>query len=184
MTDLPVTPCRSWWSRAYGRWRSFNRVLWWLSAMALTRAVLYTRNMSHASGITTPRGLDLLPAGVLLGFGLLWLAAALVGFLGAVMRDGAEMWGRRFLAGMFMSWAFVYYALAFFYVDDVTFQITALFYGFLALLTFASKPEVRYVNLVVATDAVKGGSRRGRRLLIVDRRRRDVPVPVERRHVG
>lgn len=164
--------------RGYQRWKMFNRVLWWMSAAAATRAILYTRSMPTT---VTPRGLDLLPAGILLGFGLLWLAAAILGFTGAVMRDGAETWGRRFLAAMYMMWAFIYLALGLYYVDDA-FKISALFYAILCLVTFASKPEVRYVNLVVATDAVGRTARKGRRFLIVDRRRRNIPVDVERRH--
>lgn len=165
--------------RGYQRWKMFNRVLWWMSAAALSRAILYTRNTSDSP---TPRGLDLLPSGVLLGFGALWLIAGLLGLAGAVARDGAEMWGRRVLAGMFMAWAFIYLALGSYYSDGGTFKIAALFYGILALVTFASKPEVRYVNLIVATDAAdKPAGRKGRRFLIVDRRRTNVPVPVERR---
>jgi hypothetical protein len=165
--------------RCYTKWKTFNRVLWWVSAMALTRAILYTRNTSNQP---TPRGLDLLPAGILLTFGLLWLVAALLGFAGAVVRDGLEAWGRRALAGMFLAWSFIYYALSFYYPDEGSFNITALFYGFMALVAYASKPEIRYVNLVVATT--NGTTPRGARrwLVVPERRKRNVPVAVERRH--
>lgn len=169
--------------RGYERWRSFNRVLWWMSAVALTRALLYTRS---SPSTTAPQGLDLLPNGVLLGFGMLWLAAAILGFVGAVIRDGVEVWARRALAGMYMGWAVIYFALSLLYPSsNGTFLLGAWVWAILCFTTFGSNPEVRYVNLVVATEAMVGRPKGGRRFLVFyrpDRRRVNLPVEVDRRH--
>lgn len=127
--------------RAWDRWEawrdSHNRVLMFASILAISRGVLYTiPTPEHL-----PAGLDLLPSGVLSLFGVLWLGAGMYGLL--KLADVYEQkYARRFLAGMSLTWATIYFTSTFFTVDN-TFPLigNAIVYVMIAGFAWASRPR-------------------------------------------
>lgn len=128
---------------AWYRWKQIrDRINWVLvlvSVWAATRGVLYT----IPSDERIPRGLDLVPRGALTLFGLLWLAAAFCAFAVAARPITDQKWARRFLAGMFISWASIYSFATILPSDNrLGFAINTIAYIVLAGLAWASKLTV------------------------------------------
>lgn len=137
--------------RAWFRWEKWrdthNRVLMFVSILAISRGVLYTIPTPEI----LPRGLDLLPKGALSVFGVLWLATGIYGLL-RLADHWEQKYARRYLAGMALAWASIYGGAIGFTADN-TFPLigNAVVYATIAGLAWASRPRtvIRYKTIFI-----------------------------------
>jgi hypothetical protein len=135
-------------SYRWEKWRdTHNWVLLFVAVLAISRGVLYTIPTKEI----LPRGLDLLPKGILSIFGVLWLSAGIYALLR--LADYFEQkYARRYLAGMALTWATIYFSAIYFTEGNVVPLIgNAVVYVVIAGLSWASRPRtvIRYKTIFI-----------------------------------